>query len=544
MSAPKRADPDRTTASRSPMSGTSQTRSKASTKASSPGTSPPSGLVPLAEQDIVEMPFAPGEMVAGKYEIVGLIGSGGMGYVVAALHVELGELVALKFLRQEALAQEELVERFAREARAAVKIKSEYVARVMDVGSLPGGVPFIVMEHLEGKDLADVLAEQGRLPVRVAVEYMMQACEALASAHANGIVHRDVKPENLFLTRHAQSVDIIKVLDFGISKLALTSPASKGSRQFVRTMLPMGSPTYMSPEQIRSAGEVDARTDIWSLGCVLFELLTGTTAFDAPTLMQLSAAILEKEPTPLCDLLPDAPPELEAVLQRCLEKDVNKRYQNIAELAVALYPFAPRRARISAERCSYLLRDAGLPAAEIDFASVAPPAGENSERKLAVTIGGAPLTTTTPAVMSPTPSVPVDAFKPRRKGWAVAIAAAAVVAIVAIWQLGFSESEPVAEAPVKAPERTVAAATPAEAAIQVAPQAKPAEPSAAKAKTSGPAGSTPAPTVAPAADTASADRATRSPPSYRPRAPAPRPKARPASGAAGRARNEEPDVGY
>ena len=327
-------------------------------------------MVALAEQS-VDMPFAPGDVIAGKYEIIKLIGSGGMGYVVSAMHVELGEVVALKFLRPEALQIDELVERFSREARAAAKIRSEHVARVYDVGVLPDGVPFIVMEHLAGQDLADVLQARGPLPIKVAVEYVMQACEALAAAHAAGVVHRDIKPENLFLTTHAQGLDFIKILDFGISKVAL----APGKRGFVRTMMPLGSPVYMSPEQIRSSDQVDARTDIWSLGCVLFELLTGTVAFNEPSLMQLSAAILEHDPVPLRELLPDAPPELEEVVLRCLEKDVNLRYGNIAELAIALYPFAPRRSRISAERCYHALKNAGLdcPEFETEIQSVFPP---------------------------------------------------------------------------------------------------------------------------------------------------------------------------
>jgi serine/threonine-protein kinase len=327
-------------------------------------------MVALGEQ-AVEMPFAPGDLIAGKYEVVKLIGSGGMGYVVEAMHVELGEVVALKFLRPEALQIEELVERFAREARAAAKIRSEHVARVYDVGVLPDGVPFIVMEHLAGQDLADVLQARGPLPIKVAIEYVMQACEALAAAHASGVVHRDIKPENLFLTNHAQGLDFIKILDFGISKVAL----APGKRGFVRTMMPLGSPVYMSPEQIRSSEHVDARTDIWSLGCVLFELLTGTVAFNEPSLMQLSAAILEHDPVPLRELVPDAPPELEEVVMRCLEKDADNRYGNIAELAIALYPFAPRRSRISAERCYHALKNAGLdcPEFETEIQSVFPP---------------------------------------------------------------------------------------------------------------------------------------------------------------------------
>src|SRR4051812_32263983 len=333
-------------------------------------SSPTSGLQPLAEQAI-DMPFAPGDLIAGKYEVIKLIGSGGMGYVVSAMHVELGEVVALKFLRPEALLIEELVERFSREARAAAKIRSEHVARVFDVGVLPDGVPFIVMEHLAGQDLSEVLQERGPLPIKVAIEYVMQACEALAAAHASGVVHRDIKPENLFLTKHAQGLDFIKILDFGISKVAL----APGKRGFVRTMMPLGSPVYMSPEQIRSSDQVDARTDIWSLGCVLFELLTGTVAFNEPSLMQLSAAILEHDPVPLRELLPDAPIELEDVVLRCLEKDVANRYGNIAELAIALYPFAPRRSRISAERCYHALKNAGLdcPEFETEIQSVFPP---------------------------------------------------------------------------------------------------------------------------------------------------------------------------
>jgi len=320
------------------------------------------------------MPFAAGDLIAGKYEVIELIGSGGMGYVVSALHVELGEVVALKFLRTEALLIEELVERFSREARAAAKIRSEHVARVFDVGVLPDGIPYIVMEHLAGQDLADVVRERGPLPIKVAVEYVMQACEALAAAHAAGVVHRDIKPENLFLTKHSQGLDFIKILDFGISKVAL----APGKRGFVRTMMPLGSPVYMSPEQIRSADRVDARTDIWSLGCVLFELLTGTVAFNEPSLMQLSAAILEHDPVPLREYLPDAPEELEDVVLRCLEKDADKRYSNIAELAIALYPFAPRRSRISAERCYHALKNAGLecPEFEVEIQSVFPPSGE------------------------------------------------------------------------------------------------------------------------------------------------------------------------
>jgi eukaryotic-like serine/threonine-protein kinase len=319
------------------------------------------------------MPFRAGDVISGKYEIVQLLGTGGMGYVVAANHVELGEKVALKFLRSDCLANEELVGRFAREARASVKIKSEYVARVFDVGNLPDGAPFIVMEHLDGKDLYDVVHDQGPLPITLAVEYMMQACEALATAHAAGVVHRDIKPENLFLTRRAQGMDIIKVLDFGISKVALTGSAFESNVPLVKTMMPMGSPVYMSPEQIRASTDIDARTDIWSLGCVLFELLTGSAPFEAQSLTLLTATILEQPAPFLRSKCPEAPAELEALVARCLEKDPSRRFQDVGELAIALYPFAPRRARLSAERCCYVLRQAGLSQATLELSSIHPP---------------------------------------------------------------------------------------------------------------------------------------------------------------------------
>jgi eukaryotic-like serine/threonine-protein kinase len=358
-------------------------------------TFPASGLQPLSQEPL-QVPFAVGDVVAGKYEVVGLLGSGGMGYVISARHTELGEMVALKFLRPEALAHEELVERFAREARAAAKIRSEHIANVFDVGVLPDGTPFIVMEYLAGMDLADYLHQQGALPISTAVEYIMQACEALAAAHAHGIVHRDIKPENLFLTQQAQGMSMIKVLDFGISKISLP----RGKRDLVRTQMALGSPVYMSPEQIRRSDQVDARSDIWAVGCVLFELLTGVTAFDEPSLLELSAAILEREPVPLQTLRPDASLELEDVVLRCLAKNPDDRFQNVAELAAALYPFAPRRARISAERCYHMLKNSGIVSTEIELASAYPPA-INSARVTTGSLAAAAAAprTTTPAAL-------------------------------------------------------------------------------------------------------------------------------------------------
>jgi serine/threonine-protein kinase len=373
----------------------------------------------------LSMPFREGEILAGKYEVIQLLGSGGMGYVVAARHLELDEKVALKFLRPECLTNRELVARFAREARASVKIKSEYVARVFDVGTMPhDGAPFIVMEHLDGKDLCDLVCEQGPLPIRSTAEYVMQACEALASAHAIGIVHRDIKPENLFLTKRSHGVDIIKVLDFGISKLSMAGSAIDNRLPLVKTTALVGSPMYMSPEQLRGSDDVDTRTDIWSLGCVLFELLTAHLPFEAPSITMATAAILEQAPPKVRTYRADVPAELEAVVSRCLEKDPNRRFQDVGDLAAALYPFAPRRARLSAERCRQILRGAGLSQATAEIASEPPPSPRTPNT-----------TMTLPWAMKLPPEAKVHAGRlaellasPLRRNVAVAVAGASLVA--------------------------------------------------------------------------------------------------------------------
>ncbi len=420
-------------------------------------TFPASGLQPLSQEPL-QIPFAVGDVIASKYEVTGLLGAGGMGYVISARHIELGEMVALKFLRPEALAHAELVERFAREARAAAKIRSEHIANVFDVGTLTDGTRFIVMEYLDGKDLADHLHQEGALPISVAVEYVMQACEALSAAHANGIVHRDIKPENLFLTQQAQGMHTIKVLDFGISKIALP----RGKRDLVRTQMALGSPVYMSPEQIRRSDQVDARSDIWAVGCVLFELLTGVTAFDEPSLLELSAAILEREPVPLQTLRPDAPIELEDVVLRCLTKNPDDRYQNVAELAAALYPFGPRRARISAERCYHMLKNAGMVKAELALASAYPPSLASG--RVTAASPGAPARTTTPAALDIVvdDDVPAKAGRSNRK---LAVFAALGVVVAAASFFGLRSGGVDASAPnaAVAPARGVelAAAPPA-----------------------------------------------------------------------------------
>ncbi|MEZ4313007.1 MAG: serine/threonine-protein kinase [Polyangiaceae bacterium] len=248
----------------------------------------------------------PGDILNGKYRVDKVLGAGGMGVVVAATHLHLEEKVAIKFLLPDAAKSKDVVERFKREGKAAVKIKSEHVARVSDVGELDNGAPFMVMEFLQGQDLSEMVETQGALPVAAAIEYVLQACEALAEAHALGIVHRDLKPANLFLSHRADGSPCIKVLDFGISKI-LSSVSSPG---MTKTTAVMGSPLYMSPEQMKSSKDVDHRTDIWSLGAILYELLSGNPPFIADTMPQLCLMILQDPLPPLHTVRHDIPPQL------------------------------------------------------------------------------------------------------------------------------------------------------------------------------------------------------------------------------------------
>ncbi len=304
-----------------------------------------------------------GQVLAGKYRVERVLGQGGMGMVVAAHHLVLDEKVALKFLLPGASSTPELVARFTREARAAAKIKSEHVARVTDVGQLEDGSPYLVMEYLEGSDLADLLAREGPLPVSRAVDFVLQACEALAEAHGLGIVHRDLKPANLFCVHRGDDHLAIKVLDFGISKVA---PTDAPSDRLTQTSSVMGSPIYMSPEQMQSAKSVDARADIWSLGVILFELLTGKPPFDAALVTELVFKVATEPAPPLRSLRPDAPAGLERVVARCLLRDRGARFQSVAALAVALRDFGAPQSGISVDRILGTRRRAGFDDADLD----------------------------------------------------------------------------------------------------------------------------------------------------------------------------------
>ena len=292
------------------------------------------------------------QVIAGKYKVERVLGSGGMGIVVAAHHIPLGRRVALKFLAREAVSDKDALNRFLREGQALARITGANVARVMDVGTLEHGEPYLVMEFLDGADLGAVLKQRETLPIEEAVGYVLQACEAVAEAHANGIVHRDLKPTNLFLTRAADGQALIKVLDFGISKSIL--PEGKDAT-VTNTGTLVGTPLYMSPEQIRDPRRVDGRTDIWSLGVILYELLCGATPFDGETSSGALAAIIADAHVPMRVLRKEVPPGLDEIISRCLKKDASARFATIAALAQALGPFAPEDAQATVGRISRML---------------------------------------------------------------------------------------------------------------------------------------------------------------------------------------------
>ena len=298
-----------------------------------------------------------------------------MSAVVWAQHIQLGEPVAVKFLHPKLARDHVSVERFVREARATSRIKSEHVVGVIDIGAMDNGLPFIAMELLEGEDLGHASATTP-LTIVLAVDCVLQAADALAEAHAAGIVHRDIKPSNLWLARRRDGSPLVKVLDFGISKLLSAQGVDRRLTE-THTHAVFGSPTYMSPEQIRSAKNVDHEADVWSLGVVLHELLTCRMPFEAPTVSGVLASIIADAPMRLREVRPDAPAGLEAAILRCLEKNPRKR-ASLAELAADLRPFASKLGEISADR----IAGAGSPPTAI---SLPPPSsGRISERDVAL----------------------------------------------------------------------------------------------------------------------------------------------------------------
>lgn len=294
-------------------------------------------------------PLSRGEILDGRYRVDAILGSGGMASVFRATHVTLGQTVAVKVACPLLLSIEGMAARFLREARAATRLRNPHVAKVFDVGTTPADVPYMVMEYLEGDDLRAVLSAHGPLPPEVAVDYVLQACEALAEVHALGMVHRDLKPANLFLTTGPDGRACIKVIDFGISR---TATAGSETGRLTNPQAIIGTPRYMAPEQMRDAASADARADIWSLGTVLYELLTGELPFQGGGLHELLISATETDPHPPSTLRTDLPPALDEVVLQCLRAEPEGRPRDVVVLAEMLAAFGDERAEAQASDVS------------------------------------------------------------------------------------------------------------------------------------------------------------------------------------------------
>lgn len=332
--------------------------------------------------------LSPGQIIADKYRVDSVIGTGGMGIVLAATHVELEQRVAIKLLRD---ASDNSIARFKREARLLVKLKSEHVARVFDVGSLDDDTPYIVMERLEGHDLAKLVELQGRLTVEQAVDYVLEATEAVAEAHVLGMVHRDLKPANLFLSRGPGGATTVKVLDFGISKMLDVQTEQTTAGVLTNEGVALGSPGYMAPEQMTSSRDVDVRADIYSLGAMLYRLVSGRNPYKGHSLVEVLASMAIDPLPPLATFVPDVPEDFARAVERCLAQDREARFPSVAHFADAFSRFASRRGRESAQQILATMNVAIepfgatiirpiLPSVPAGSASLAPPVDAPPER--------------------------------------------------------------------------------------------------------------------------------------------------------------------
>jgi serine/threonine-protein kinase len=406
-----------------------------------------------------------GAIIAGKYKVERVLGAGGMGVVLAARHMQLGQLVAIKFIRGAAAEDPAAVERFLREARAAVALSSEHVTKVLDVGTLETGEPYMIMEFLDGVDLAEVLRRDGPMPVARAVAAVLQAGEALAEAHALGIVHRDLKPANLFVATRRDGTPLVKVLDFGISKvtdLNVEGPTLTASG------LIMGSPGYMSPEQVRNAKVADARADIWALGVILYELITGVSPFMGQTIGDTFARIISETPTPIHQLRSDVPDAFAAVIARCLERSVERRVQTVAELAEALAPFAPPEAVISVQRILRIAQSRGRESGRVETVAAPPGSRFDTGSRNALSPSGnhrtEPAWLRSGAGLAPSHKSPVSILS-------IGIAIAAVGALAGTWVVFARGPQPPASAAASASAPATAMAPPKSVPSDLAPVA-------------------------------------------------------------------------
>jgi serine/threonine-protein kinase len=502
-------------------------------------------------------------VIAGKYRVESVVGAGGMGVVVAARHVQLGQAVAIKVLTPplEEDRKDEAVARFLQEAQAAAKLDSDHVVKIHDVGQLDNGMPFMVMELLSGTDLGTLLDREGAMTEAHAVDYVLQACAGIAEAHRRGVVHRDLKPSNLFVTERSDGLPLLKVLDFGISKQLSDPLSDQAAPVLTNTRTLMGSPNYMSPEQIRDSRSVDGRTDVWAMGIILQELLTDAPVFHGESFPAVCAAIVADQPMPVRTLRPNVSQQLEAVLDRCLQKDPKRRFQSIDELVAALSGVAQRMSVSGSEprplvyRSHKRLVDRSRSAQHAGATESGPSAfslsgavgavsssGVNDDSPTVSFPGGEPTlesaklvnrTSTLTATSSPdSVHVRIHGAKPepsrsRRAVWLLAALGGPTIAAL-LWLA----QRPDAAAPPTPSATAASAAAPQPAPSPAEPNAAPHEPSATAA--SAPAAPDPAPSVtAPSATAVSATAAsaasTIAPRSSPPRLPKPAAGKRPAA---------------
>jgi eukaryotic-like serine/threonine-protein kinase len=382
---------------------------------------------------LAELPIKIGSLVATKYRVDRILGAGGMGVVVAATHVDLGQVVAIKLMLPNAALDRDLLARFSREARMTAQLRGEHVARVLDVGVDGTGVHYLAMEYLEGTDLSRLLRERGPMPAPLVADYVLQVCEGLAEAHRHGMVHRDIKPANLFLMEAADGQECIKVLDFGIAKGATPGADIDG---ITMTQAFMGSPLYMSPEQLRSARDVGPQSDIWSVGAVLYALLTGRPPYDYSSIPELCAAVLYKPYRNMFELTPHLAPGLERIVARCLERDLGLRFASVVDLADALAPFAGANGAVRAGRVRRMHSGVKEPRSSMP-AGLLSSSGPLESSESSRVADASPLQVGSTHMASAASSVPpAPARRAGRSTWVVVIAAATLVVIAAAGLMG------------------------------------------------------------------------------------------------------------